>query len=248
MLTTEVAPGVHRLAHAHVNCYLVEGDDRRLLLVDTGLPRTWPRLGRAVRELGRRPRDVAAVVLTHAHFDHTGSAAAAVARGLPVWVHAADASLAAHPYRYAHENPRAAYPLRHPAALPILGAMAAAGALWVRGVTTVSTLPEDGTRLPLPGEPVLLETPGHTYGHCALHLPDRDALISGDAVVTLDPYTGGRGPQIIAGAATADSTLALASLDRLAATGARLLLPGHGEPWTAGVGAAVERAREVGAH
>jgi glyoxylase-like metal-dependent hydrolase (beta-lactamase superfamily II) len=32
-------------------------------------------------------------------------------------------------------------------------------------------------------------SPGHTYGHCALNLPERGALISGDAIVTLDPYT-----------------------------------------------------------
>jgi glyoxylase-like metal-dependent hydrolase (beta-lactamase superfamily II) len=73
-------------------------------------------------------------------------------------------------------------------------------------------------------------------------------VISGDALVTLDPYTGHRGPQIVAGAATADSEQALRSLDRLAATGAGTVLPGHGEPWTAGVGTAVELARERGAH
>ena len=63
--------------------------------------------------------------------------------------------------------------------------------------------------MPVPGRPVVVPSPGHTHGHCALHLPDRDVLISGDALVTLDPYTGRRGPRIIAGAATADSGLAL---------------------------------------
>jgi glyoxylase-like metal-dependent hydrolase (beta-lactamase superfamily II) len=93
-------------------------------------------------------------------------------------------------------------------------------------------------------------TPGHTYGQCALHLPDRDVLLTGDALVTLDPYTGRRGPQIIAGAATADSAQALVSLDRLVAydSGATTLLPGHGDPWTGGVAAAVEQARRTGAH
>ena len=33
-----------------------------------------------------------------------------------------------------------------------------------------------------------------------------DSVIAGDAIVTLDPYTAKRGPRIIAGAATADST------------------------------------------
>ncbi|MBE1877493.1 MBL fold metallo-hydrolase [Myceligenerans pegani] len=47
----------------------------RLLVVDTGLPATWRVPGEALRRLGHRSSDVAAVVLTHAHFDHTGAAA-----------------------------------------------------------------------------------------------------------------------------------------------------------------------------
>jgi glyoxylase-like metal-dependent hydrolase (beta-lactamase superfamily II) len=92
----------------------------------------------------------------------------------------------------------------------------------------------------------VIACPGHTYGHVALHLPDSGVLLSGDALVTLDPYTGRTGPRIVAGAATADSALNLASLDALAATDATIVLPGHGEPWTGGVVEAVRRAREVG--
>jgi glyoxylase-like metal-dependent hydrolase (beta-lactamase superfamily II) len=83
-------------------------------------------------------------------------------------------------------------------------------------------------------------------GHVALHLPDRDAVISGDALVTHDPYTDTRGPRIVARAATADSERALASLELLARTGAGTLLPGHGEPWTGGAKGAVQEARRVG--
>ena len=249
-MLSEVADRVHRIEHAYVNVYLVTDDDGRVLVVDTGLPATWDLLGRALRDLGRRPSDIAAVVLTHAHFDHTGSAAALQSRlGVPIWLHDEDTTIAAHPYRYAHENVRAMYPLRYPASLRILASMVSAGALRVRGVEGLRHM-APGETLPVPGAPHVIFTPGHTFGHCALHLPDRDVLLTGDALVTLDPYTGRRGPQIIAGAATADSTQALASLDRLVSydSGATTLLPGHGDPWTAGVAAAVERAREVGAH
>jgi glyoxylase-like metal-dependent hydrolase (beta-lactamase superfamily II) len=243
----EVADGVHRLGHAHVNVYLVV-DGGQVLVVDTGLPAMWPMLGDALRRLGRRPADVTGVVLTHAHFDHTGCAARIQEHlGVPLWLHRADEHLAAHPYSYAHENPRAAYPLRHPRAVPILAAMVRAGGLRVPGVRGTRPL-EGGTTLPLPGSPRVVLSPGHTAGHCALHLPDRDTIITGDALVTLDPYTAGEGPQIVAGAATADSALALASLDALAATGATTVLPGHGEPWRDGIRSAVEQARSVGAH
>ena len=247
MLTTEVADRVHRIEHAYVNLYLVE-DAGRVLLVDTGLPGTWGLIPQALREIGRRPDDIAAIALTHAHFDHTGTAARAQQRlRVPIWAHPEDFSIAAHPYRYAHENLRAVYPLRYPAAVRILAAMTRAGALRVKGVEGLVPFGGEGPTQ-LPGRPEVVFTPGHTYGHCALHLPDRGAVISGDALVTLDPYTGRPGPQIVAGAATADSAQAMASLDRLAATGASVVLPGHGEPWTAGVASAVELARERGAH
>jgi glyoxylase-like metal-dependent hydrolase (beta-lactamase superfamily II) len=72
-------------------------------------------------------------------------------------------------------------------------------------------------------------------------------VIAGDAIVTLNPYTGRRGPQIVAGAATADSRRALDSLDELAKTGARTVLVGHGDPWTGGAEHAVAVARAAGA-
>lgn len=243
----EVADGVHRVERAYVNLYLVV-EAGQVLVVDTGLPAAWPMIGDALRRLGRRPADVAGVVLTHAHFDHIGCAARMQERlGVPVWLHQADEHLAAHPYSYAHENPRSAYPLRHPRAVPILTAVARAGALRVPGVRGTRRL-EPGATLPLPGSPRVVLSAGHTAGHCALHLPDRDTLLTGDALVTLDPYTAGEGPQIVAGAATADSALALASLDALAATGATHVLPGHGEPWRGGIRSAVEQARAVGPH
>ncbi len=71
-------------------------------------------------------------------------------------------------------------------------------------------------------------------------------MFSGDALVTLDVTRGPRGlsgPQIVRGPVTEDAGLALRSLDVLAATGARTVLPGHGEPWRDGVRAAAEIAR-----
>lgn len=123
--------------------------------------------------------------------------------------------------------------------------MLGAGAARVRGVPDVRSL-RPGP-LDVPGRPVVVLCPGHTFGHVALHLPAQGVLLSGDALVTLDPYTARTGPRIVAGAATADSPLNLRSLDALAATGASVVLPGHGEPWTGGVVEAVRRAREVGA-
>lgn len=245
MFTHDVAPGVHLIQHANVNCYLLEDEDG-LTLVDAGLPGVWTELGQAIRAIGRRPEDLRALVLTHAHFDHVGVARRLVRTlGLPVYGHREERTLAAHPYRYAHENPRAAYPLKHPRAVPILTSMLFAGVLTVKGVHVSETLEATDT-VPVPGRPRVVFSPGHTFGHCALHLPERDVLLTGDALVTLDPYTGETGPRIVAGAATADSAMALQSLDALAQTRAGTVLTGHGQPWTVGIEDAVAQARRHG--
>ncbi|RII88586.1 MBL fold metallo-hydrolase, partial [Clavibacter michiganensis] len=121
---------------------------------------------------------------------------------------------------------------------------AAAGALRVEGVEATADIAAGP--LDVPGRPVAIPTPGHTDGHVALHLPDRDALITGDALVTLDPYTGRTGCRIVAGAATADSARALRSLAALEESDARIVLPGHGAAWTNRIRAAVAAARAVG--
>lgn len=105
----------------------------------------------------------------------------------------------------------------------------------------------DGETLPVPGAPRVVFCPGHTDGHCAFHVPERDLVFSGDAIVTREPYTGGIGPQIVSGAATKDTKLALASLSRIEELDAQTLLPGHGEPWTNGTREAVRAARAAGA-
>jgi glyoxylase-like metal-dependent hydrolase (beta-lactamase superfamily II) len=243
MIETDVAPGVHRIEDAYTNWYLVE-DDGALTIVDTGTPASWNSLQEAVGRIGRKLSDVAAVVLTHAHFDHVGFAERARRElSVPVWVHEDDVPLARHPMQYSHERSRLPYLLK-PGAWPIYVAMARNRAFMPPPVMEVRRY-WDGT-LDVPGRLRIVPTPGHTIGHCALELPERDAVLAGDAVVMLDPYTGRRGPQLVARAATADVERNLAALANLAATGATHVLTGHGEPWHQGADAIVERARAVG--
>jgi glyoxylase-like metal-dependent hydrolase (beta-lactamase superfamily II) len=244
VLERNVADGIHRVEDAHTNWYLVE-EDSQLTVVDTGLPRSWSSLQSALRELGRRPANIAAVVLTHAHFDHMGFARRAQAEiGAPVWAHEQETGAAAHPWRYDHERSRVPY-FRHPEFVRIFTEMTAMGALWVRGTESVKTY-ADGATLDVPGRPRVIHTPGHTHGHSSLLFEDRGAVIVGDAFVMLDPYTGRSGPCVVAGAATADSRQALASLDRLAELDGAVALTGHGAPWRGGLADAVAHAKAAG--
>lgn len=244
MLEQDAADRIHRVEDAFTNWYVVE-DGGSITVVDTGLPRSWRSLTSALRELGRAPDDIQAVLLTHAHFDHMGFARRARQElGVPVHAHEKEVAVARHPRRYEHERSRLPYFL-NPKFAWTFAVMGAAGALWVKGTDDLQTFGSND-ELDVPGRPRVVFTPGHTHGHCAFHFPHRSALIAGDAIVMRDPYTGSTGPQIVSGAATADSAQALASLDELEATGAECVLTGHGPVWRDGIASAAAKARERG--
>jgi glyoxylase-like metal-dependent hydrolase (beta-lactamase superfamily II) len=245
-LTRDVAPGIHRVEDAYTNWYLVE-EGERLTVVDAGVPTSWGSLHEALDQLGRSTDDIEAVVLTHAHFDHVGFAERARRElGVSAHLHTNDVALSRHPWRHDHERPRSYYFLTKPKALPIVASLLRNRAYFVQPLKEVQRFDENTDQLPVPGSPRVVFTPGHTQGHVAFHFPNRDAVIAGDAVVMLNPYTGSRGPQIVAKAATADSERNLSSLDALAETGAKTVLTGHGEPWTDGAAAIVAKARATG--
>src|SRR4051812_638648 len=126
MFQRDVADGVHRVEDAYANWYLME-EGGKLTIVDAGLPRSWGRLQSALRELGRTPQDIEAIVLTHAHFDHVGFAERARKEwGLPIWVHERDQSLTRHPLYYEHEHTRLRH-LKDPGGLRVILSMVAAG-------------------------------------------------------------------------------------------------------------------------
>lgn len=241
----DVAPGIHRIEDCHTNWYLVE-QEGRLTIVDAGVPSSWESLQSALTELGRRAEDVEALVLTHAHFDHVGFAERARSTlGIPVFVHEADVPLTRHPWRYDHEQLRTPYFLTQVRAFPVVACFVRNRAFWPSPIGEVQRYRE-GDVLEVPGRPRVLFTPGHTHGHCSLHLPDRDAVILGDALVTFDPYTGRIGPRLVARAATVDSQRNLDSLQAITGLGSGTLLPGHGEPWRGDFSQAVELARSAG--
>jgi glyoxylase-like metal-dependent hydrolase (beta-lactamase superfamily II) len=242
MFEAEVAPGIHRIEDDKTNWYLVQGDDG-MTIVDAGVPRSWASLHHALAQLGRNASEIKALVLTHAHFDHVGFAERARTElNIPVYVHEDDVPLTKHPWRYDHERPRSLYFATQVQALPNVAAFVRDRAFWPPPVREVIRYGDGGT-LEVPGRPRIIPTPGHTHGHCALHFPDRDAVIAGDALVTLDPYTNRTGPRLVARAATVDSARNRVTLEALAATGARRVLTGHGPVWEGGAQAAVAAAR-----
>ena len=239
----QVSDNAYVIEHAFTNCYVIVKDGA-VTLVDACYPGTWPKVRDGLTSIGRSVADVAGLLLTHGHFDHVGFARVLHDRfSIPVWIHENDRWLAAHPYRYRPQSNRLVYPLRHPRSVPVLARMVSAGALRVRGIAATTTF--RCGELDLPGSPVAVPTPGHTDGHCAFHFPTLDLLLSGDALVTLDPYTGRRGPRMVAPAATANLDLNRQSLTALASCDARVVGPGHGPTWRDGSVNAVRLAQRA---
>jgi glyoxylase-like metal-dependent hydrolase (beta-lactamase superfamily II) len=240
----EVAEGVHRLPGGVVNFYLVV-DRGGFVLVDAGVPGDWDLLGGVVRSLGSTPDGLEAVLLTHAHPDHTGFAERARSTtGAAVRVHEADAAVARSGKPPKNERGLSAYLLKREAYRTAISLVRRKGSKIVP-IAEVATF-ADGEMLDLPGRPRAVHLPGHTAGSSALFLEERGVAITGDSLVTRNPLTGRAGPQISPAGLNQDSDQALRSLDRLATLPARVLLPGHGEAWTNGATEAVRLAKAAG--
>ncbi len=238
----EIAPGIRRLGTGRVNVYLIE-EAGAITIVDAGLPGYFGDLLAELTAMGRSIEDVRAVLLTHAHSDHIGFAERIRReRGVPIRVHEADAALARGEVKQQNEG---GGQTRLLPAISFLLFGIREGFIGLKHIAEVSTF-GDGATLDVPGSPRVIHVPGHTAGSAALHLASRDAVLVGDAFVTLNVMSGSTGPQLFRNF-NADNRQALESLRRLDGIEASLVLPGHGEAWTAGLAEALGlvRARPV---
>ncbi|TAJ83123.1 MAG: MBL fold metallo-hydrolase [Gallionellaceae bacterium] len=73
-----------------VNCFLILGEEG-CVLVDTGLPGSEAKIGRALKKHSLAFNDIKLIVITHAHVDHAGSAARMrELSGAPIVAHEGD--------------------------------------------------------------------------------------------------------------------------------------------------------------
>jgi glyoxylase-like metal-dependent hydrolase (beta-lactamase superfamily II) len=240
----QVATGVHLVHGSHTNwIILTEGD--AVTLVDTGYPGDRGLLLEALAALGHTPEALTAVLITHAHNDHLGSAEYLSSTfGTPVLLHEAEVPHARREFLHQVSVGQVLLNAWRPGVLPWAVHALRSGGTAKIPVTGPKPFPTHGP-LDLPGRPVPVHTPGHTAGHCAYHLPDAGILISGDALVSAHPTARARGPQLLPAMFDADRRRAFASLDAMEPLAADVLLPGHGPVHHGPVAEAVRHAREL---
>jgi len=232
----QVADRIERVSQSIVNFYLVE-DAGKVTVVDAGMPGNWDLLVDGLARIGRALGDIEAVVLTHAHSDHVGIAerirSSAPARAL---VHEADLE-----YLLAGKRPPGGMDRglsRRLVATLVYGIRK--GGIRMLPVAEASAF-TDGDVLDLPGSPRVVHAPGHTPGSCAILVESRGALITGDALDTLDVVSGHEGPTI--SPFYSDRAQAIESLARIERLPGTVVLPGHGEPFVGTPAEAVAQAR-----
>ena len=227
-LLDDVAPDVARLGVVFVNVYFVGAMGQSWVLVDTGLPQSAPYIRQAAEACYGADVRPEAILLTHGHFDHAGSALElAEAWDVPIY---------AHPLELPYLTGRSDYPPSDPT-------MGGAIAQMSRAFPTsgydfgerVQPLPDDGA---VPGLPEWrwVHTPGHTAGHVSFFRERDGLLLVGDAFATmdLDSWTSqvthereiSRPPVPF----TTDWGATRESIGKLAALGPKALAAGHGLP------------------
>lgn len=182
MALSKIAAHIYQVSLGFVNVFLIDQDG--ITVIDAGISGSERRIMAAVRELGKQPSDVRAVLLTHLHADHTGGALALkVATGAKIYMHPADAELFQRGETMRPMQPAPGLVNRLVAALITgRGRPPAEKPAPDNGSTYVDCLISGGEALDFACGLEVIHAPGHTAGHLVFLSPaDGGVLFAGDA-------------------------------------------------------------------
>ncbi|AGZ51928.1 MBL fold metallo-hydrolase [Mycobacterium kansasii] len=235
-----------QLAHGQAVNWVLVTDDTGVMLIDAGYPGDREEVLASLRLLGYQPGDVRAILLTHAHIDHLGTAIwFAREHHTPVYCHADEVGHAKREYLEQVSLLDIALRIWRPRWAVWAAHVARSGGLVRDGIPTAQPLTAE-VAAQLPGHPMAVFTPGHTNGHCS-YLVD-GVLASGDALITGHPLLRRDGPQLLPAIFSYSQQNCIRSLSALALLETEILAPGHGELWRGPIrGATDEALKRAGA-
>ncbi|MCU0277732.1 MAG: MBL fold metallo-hydrolase [Candidatus Nanopelagicales bacterium] len=176
MRVVALGAGVYRIPTAgdYINSFALVADDGSVSLVDTGTRFARKKIVDGLAQIGKHPYDVRSIILTHAHADHAGSAAALVSRSRAsgATVHVDDA-----------ERVRTGVPA--PAQGTFVQITNKIPGFGWKPCPVVQEV-HDGDMLDVAGGMSVHHTPGHTPGHISLVHRPSEVLITGDAIFNMN--------------------------------------------------------------
>lgn len=180
---TRIAPDVGWLPVSFVNVYFVGRPGGAWTLVDAGLPGRASQIIEAAEARFGAGAPPEAIVLTHGHFDHAGSALQLA----EYW----DVPVYAHRLEIPYLTGKSDYPPPDPT---IGGAMAFLSRFMPSGARDLNGHMRELRPGEVPGAAgwEWLATPGHSPGHVSFFRPSDRLLLAGDAFATMnmDSWTG----------------------------------------------------------
>ena len=178
MALTEIAPGVAWLPLGITNVYFAGPRGGPWVLIDTGLPGRARQIREAAESRFGANARPEAILLTHGHRDHSGSALDLAT----LW----DVSMFVHPLEMPYLTGRSSYPPPDPTVGGFLGLMGrfVSPAVFDLG-DRVRTL-EVGREAPGLKGWEWHHTPGHSPGHVVFFRRDDGLLLGGDALITVN--------------------------------------------------------------
>jgi glyoxylase-like metal-dependent hydrolase (beta-lactamase superfamily II) len=158
----QVADNVFAFTGTDVNWFIIQ-EGTELTLVDAGWNGDIQKVERSVRSVGRRPQDLRAVLLTHAHADHTGALNHLHDHyGVPLYMAAAEMPNALGRTNESGGPVDVAKRLYRPQVARWAARIIRAGALRHFTVPGAEAFPQRGV-LDLPGRPVPVATCGQVH-------------------------------------------------------------------------------------